>query len=48
MKKRKVAENAVEIKAERKRKPNLSIDEMSVITDSVRKMSLYNPVKVVK
>ena len=37
MKKRKMAENEIEIKAERKRKPNFSINEMSVITDSVRK-----------
>ena len=32
-----MAENEIEIKAERKRKPNFSINEMSVITESVRK-----------
>ena len=37
MKERKMAESEIEIKAERKRKPNFSMNEMSVITDSVRK-----------
>ena len=37
VKERKMAENEIEIKAERKRKPNFSINEMSVITESVRK-----------
>ena len=32
-----MAESEIEIKAERKRKPNFSMNEMSVITDSVRK-----------
>ena len=37
MKERKMAENEVEIKAERKRKPKFSINEMSVIIESVQK-----------
>ena len=37
MKERKMAESEIEIKAERKRKPNFSMNEMSVITDSVQK-----------
>ena len=34
---RKMAENEIEIKVDRKRKSNFSISEMSVITESVRK-----------
>ena len=33
-----MAESEIEIKAERKRKPNFSMNKMSVITDSVRKI----------
>ena len=47
MKERKMAESEIEIKAERKRKPNFSMNEMSVITDCAEK-SGYNSVKVDK